>query len=67
MPEPEKARPAVTRQLKPASQHSGQTIHRPRLKSEVDIESVLSPPDTLHIRMADVAQPFLDPRSMQQS
>jgi hypothetical protein len=35
MSEPERARSAVTRLLKPAPQRPGQTVHCPRLKSEV--------------------------------
>ncbi|CAG2004979.1 unnamed protein product [Fusarium graminearum] len=69
MSESEKTRPAIARQLKPAPQRLGQTVHCPRLKSEVHLANPVSMPDigTLHIRTTDVAQPFLDPRSMQQS
>ncbi|KPA44349.1 hypothetical protein FLAG1_02697 [Fusarium langsethiae] len=67
MPELEKTRPAMARQLKPAPQRPGQTVHCPRLESEVHFTNPGSIPDidTLRIRTTDVAQPFLDPRSMQ--
>lgn len=45
MPEPEKTRPAVTRLLKPAPQRPGQTVHSPRLKSEVHFALPGSIPD----------------------
>ncbi|KAL6919513.1 hypothetical protein FSHL1_003493 [Fusarium sambucinum] len=88
MSESEKTRPAIVRQLKPGPRRPAQTVHSPRLKSEVhfthpgsipDIGEdpwskhvdqsflTLVPLDTLRIRTTDVAQPFLDPRSMQES
>jgi hypothetical protein len=87
MSEAEKTRPAIVHQLKQAPRHPAQTVHYPRLKSEVhfthpgsipdigeyprgehaDLGPLLTlvPPDTLRIRTTDVAQPFLNPRSMQ--
>ncbi|KAG8351100.1 hypothetical protein FVEN_g10793 [Fusarium venenatum] len=69
MSEAEKTRPAIIHQLKPAPRRPAQTVHSPRLKSEVHFTHPGSIPDidTLRIRTTDVAQPFLDPRSMQQS
>ncbi|SPJ78739.1 uncharacterized protein FTOL_07130 [Fusarium torulosum] len=64
-----KPRPSVKRQLKPALQRPGQTLHSPRLKSEVHfaIPGSLPDIDTLRIRTAAVSQPFLDPSSLQNS
>jgi len=45
MPEPEKSRSAIKRQLKPAPQRPGQYIHSPRLKSEVHFALPGSTPD----------------------
>lgn len=45
MSESEKTRPAIARQLKPAPQRLGQTVHCPRLKSEVHLANPGSMPD----------------------
>ncbi|WZH40445.1 uncharacterized protein QYS62_001378 [Fusarium acuminatum] len=69
MSEADKPRPSVKRQLKPAPQRPGQTLHSPRLKSEVHfaMPGSFSDIDTLRIRTAAVSQPFLDPSSLHNS
>ncbi|EWY92781.1 hypothetical protein FOYG_06244 [Fusarium oxysporum NRRL 32931] len=69
MPESDKHRQSVKRQLKPAPQRPGQDVHCPRFKSEVHFVIPGSMPEIeiLRIRTTDVSQPFLDPNSMQQS